>query len=79
MTKYWVPNHAEKVFEILELCISLTTQYMSISKYKLSAMLLFYSEAGICMVFVAALDKGDQDSGSHSKGRKQPRGVADKG
>lgn len=78
MTKHWVPNHAKKVLEILGLCLSLTTQYMNISKYKLSVMPLLYSEAGICVVFVVASDKGDQDSAAHPKGRKQPRRVADK-
>lgn len=42
-------------------------------------MPLFYSEAGICMVCIAALDKDDQDSAALSKGRKQPSRVADKG
>lgn len=52
---------------------------MNISNYELSVVPLFYSEAEIYMVFVAALDKGDQDSAASSKGRKQPRTVADKG
>lgn len=44
---------------------------MSISKYKLSVIPLFYSEAGSRMVFVAALHKGDQDSAAPSKVRKK--------
>lgn len=60
MEKQWnsgFPSLPKKMLEILDTCPSLTTRHTNISKYKLSVMPFSLFEAGICMVFTAAMDK----------------------